>query len=282
LWHGKVSAFITTALKERQLSQTPRLTNKEWNDPAGRAAIQRILDEIETIPPARVMAALRTERLKFEVLPPFSTRTMEQYRADYPSLQELDRKLRDNPRDFPLIRAVRQATRVLEENAQAFSETLIGQKFPLPAQEKARLMRYQTKVVASMIGKLQDALEALKEAGAGLDREESKRWQANYEYVLAKLLARLIFVHEYCLMLAMARKDNLPLLKPGQNRRRLASAPKMQNREANIRKLLRDRKAVLESLMKKHPGTPWEMLARRESVTYLGLEWQPSAANRVR
>jgi serine/threonine protein kinase len=275
LWHGKVSAFITTALKEWHLSQTPRLTSAESSDPAGRGAIQSILDEIETIPPAKVMAALRTERLKFEVLPRFSARTMKQYRADYPSLQELDRKLRDNPRDFPLIRAVRQATRVLEENAQAFSETLIGQKFPLPPQEKTRLMRYQTKVVASMISKLQDALEALKEAGTGLDQEESKRWQANYEFVLAKLLARLIFVHEYSLMLAMARKDNLPLLKPGQTGWRLASAPKMQNRELHIKKLLRDRKAALDSLMKKHPGTPWEVLARREGVTNLGLEWQP-------
>ncbi len=34
-------------------------------------------------------------------------------------------------------------------------------------------------------------------------------------------------------------------------------------------------KEILESLSKDHKGTPYEILAKRELFTSLGLEWQP-------
>ena len=33
---------------------------------------------------------------------------------------------------------------------------------------------------------------------------------------------------------------------------------------------------VLKDLAEEHQGTPWEILAKRESLTALGLEWQLS------
>ena len=33
---------------------------------------------------------------------------------------------------------------------------------------------------------------------------------------------------------------------------------------------------TLDKIIKEHTGTPWEVLAKREKLTNLGLEWQPT------
>ena len=33
---------------------------------------------------------------------------------------------------------------------------------------------------------------------------------------------------------------------------------------------------VLDQVIKENPGTPWEVLAKRQKLTALGLEWQPT------
>ena len=33
--------------------------------------------------------------------------------------------------------------------------------------------------------------------------------------------------------------------------------------------------------MEQHPGTPWAILAKREKLTALGLEWRPRAAAKL-
>jgi hypothetical protein len=36
----------------------------------------------------------------------------------------------------------------------------------------------------------------------------------------------------------------------------------------------------LTKLIKENPGTPWELLAKRERFTALGLAWQPANLGR--
>jgi hypothetical protein len=38
--------------------------------------------------------------------------------------------------------------------------------------------------------------------------------------------------------------------------------------------------ALLEKLAKDHPNTPWEVLAKREALANLGLEWQSTKVGR--
>jgi len=125
------------------------------------------------------------------------------------------------------------------------------------------------------MAELQDALEELKKAGEKRDEEPSKRWQANYDYVLARLEARIAYVHEYNFMKGQIRKDALPPRDPakGFTGWRLASQAKLQS-GPEARKLAEDSKKVLLKLAKTHVGTPWEVLAKREALTALGLEWQ--------
>jgi hypothetical protein len=41
------------------------------------------------------------------------------------------------------------------------------------------------------------------------------------------------------------------------------------------KKLAKSSRKTLDQLAKDHAGTPWEVLAKREKLTALGLEWQP-------
>jgi hypothetical protein len=46
------------------------------------------------------------------------------------------------------------------------------------------------------------------------------------------------------------------------------------NKEAKA--LATEHNKTLEILVKKHAGTPWAVLAKRELLTPLGLDWQPT------
>jgi len=54
---------------------------------------------------------------------------------------------------------------------------------------------------------------------------------------------------------------------------RLASREKLSGGK-EVKELATESKKVLAKLIKQYPGTPWEVLARRERLTALGLEWQ--------
>jgi hypothetical protein len=217
------------------------------------------------------------ERLHFEVLPPFPAKALADYKADYASLKELDRKLKDNPKENKFIQAVRKGMEaLLKNNSQTFTETQGGRRVPLPGPEKERIIKYQANVVGPVIDDLEEALKKLKKAGEERDNEKSKRWQANYDFVLVKLTNRVIFLREYSLLLGKIRRDELPNLGPKSIGWRIASAPKLQSTDKEIKEMSADVKDALKSLKKNHAGTPWEVLARRESGSYLGLEWQPN------
>jgi hypothetical protein len=51
--------------------------------------------------------------------------------------------------------------------------------------------------------------------------------------------------------------------------------PRGDMTDRDAQKLADQAKKVLERLAEAHKGTPWELVARREMLTNLGLEWQP-------
>src|SRR5205814_1914787 len=120
------------------------------------------------------------------------------------------------------------------------------------------------------------ALEELEGVADQRKKEKSKRWQAHYDYVLAQVKARKAYVAEYNLMLGKAKRDELPPLDPKlHNGYRLASLEKLQSGK-EIKDLAAESRKLLTKLIKDNPGTPWELLAKRERFTALGLAWQPA------
>ena len=139
---------------------------------------------------------------------------------------------------------------------------------------KADILKEQEKP-ALVIQELTEARDLLLKVGEERDKESCKRWQAHYDYVLAELLARIAYVEEYSLMLGKIRKDEVGQLETGQTGFRLASRDKLQGTK-EFKDMAVESKKMLKKLARDHKGTPWEILAKREQLTALGLYWQPT------
>jgi ribulose 1,5-bisphosphate carboxylase large subunit-like protein len=140
---------------------------------------------------------------------------------------------------------------------------------------KARITKQQ-RAPAVVMDELKNQLDTLKEMEKLKDEEKSKRWRANFDYVMARLQAHYAYVHEYSFMLGQIRSDALPKRDPAKHSGwRLASTDKLQS-GGEAKKLAADAKKRLEKLAKEHAGTPWEVMAKRQALTSLGLQWQPT------
>lgn len=210
---------------------------------------------------------------------PFPAEAMADYLKDTVDLDGM----KTNPKKYAMRLAVLDATatiRRLRVQAEANLPETIGKsqaatdafkKFILdnqtvPAEQQADLREALTMMEAAL-----KAQEKEKEA----DREKSKRWLANFDYVYAQIKIRIAYLEEYNLAMGKIRKDELPALEGDkQNGWQLSSQEKM-NCTQEYKLLAAEGKEKLEGIIKAHPNTPWAMLAKREKNTRLGLSWQP-------
>ncbi|MCI0461471.1 MAG: caspase family protein [Gemmataceae bacterium] len=236
---------------------------------ASPSEIQKIVQEID-LPPLRLGAE---EPCKIELLP-FSAQVLVDYRPDYQALQELQAKDVNGNAKFPLRAAVLEVIDLLQKSGKLS----LREKFSKggnPKAVKEEILKEQM-LPARILGELTEALEKLQEAGKKLGEEPSKRWQAHYHYIHAQLLARLAFMNEYNLMLGKIRKDELPELKANVHTGwRLAAQATLQSGK-DVRDRAEQSRRILAELAQKHPGTPWEVLAKRDQLTARGLGWQPA------
>jgi hypothetical protein len=287
-----VNAHMARVLAPHKLQQASRLTGKEPDTgtppnpeepPAlvvsiqpppilGNAAsadqVQSILDEMNQIPPVRAGRNDVVEsRLEAAKLPPFPARELDKYGPGDKGKE---------PDKSPFREAIKNAMKVLKENATRFRmrETFTGAN---SAQVKGQIKNEQSAPGKAKLY-LKEALEDLRAVAKKRDAEPSKRWQAQYDYVLARLLARLIYVSEYNYALAQIRTDSLPDLPEGMTayKLRLGSRAKVSVPESETKGWVRELKQLWEKLVNEYPDTPWAVIARRERMTALGLEWRPA------
>jgi hypothetical protein len=298
----RVDALVAADLKPRKLRQVSLLAGREPGEgaaydkneppppaptlasvsrnPANVRIVKSVLDQIGT---PGVKASFEERDIKYDALPPFDAEKLTKYQDDADM-------------DSPLHKAVRKARAVLWAVSASGTPSDIaaevgdirqkvgvdlkvleeGFRAPAPAAEnrfKADVENNERKV-ARIIGRLREALEELQGAGETRDAEP-KRWQANYDFMLARLEAQIAFLYEYQSMLGQMRKElppRDPLLHGGW---RLAATTTLQG-DSTGKKLARDSRKLLDRIAKDHAGTPWEVLAKREKLTALGLEWQPA------
>ena len=128
----------------------------------------------------------------------------------------------------------------------------------------------QSRQLAIIVARLEDELEQLKEAGA--EKEGAPpRWQANYDYVLARFQAQMAYLEQYNALLGQMRKE-LPPLEAIHSGWRVASNEKAT--DAAAKKLEKPARKLYAEVAEAHAKTPWEVLAKREKLTALGMEWQ--------
>jgi hypothetical protein len=250
---------------------------------ADPALIKSIFAEIK-VPPIKATNAddARTEDL--ESVFPFTKEKLQGYAADYQDVQQL---LKEGEK-YPLRMAVLKAVEILERHGKG--DVMVGrtlknvgllrEEFAGPTSDavKQSIAKEQQEGPAAMFLELEDLVRLLEKAGAERDREPSKRWKAHYDYVTAMAKARFAYVNEYNFMLGKIRKDELPPLDPKLHKGwRLAAVEKMSS-PRDVKDQADEARKLFNKLIKENPGTPWEVLAKRERMTALGLAWQPYAA----
>jgi hypothetical protein len=316
LKHVNAPVQEIVARREMGATQTPRLAGEEAHDgaaydaaepmspriqlaalPASAAGgfadakeMERLIAEV-AVPPLKLprenlkgQETLEQQAAALAAAFPFAAQTMKPYAADYDNLREI----LDKPKEHPLRVAVLKTVEALDRQGrlnrikvgdkEVSADSLIEKVRNVGSDEavKKSLTRSQQDGPALMLVELQELLELMEKAGRERNREPSKRWQAHFDYVLARLKMRMVYVNEYNVMIAKVKRDELPKLDPKlHNGWRLAAQEKITSPK-DVKDLAIDARKLLSKLIEDHPGTPWEVLAKRERSTALGLAWQPT------
>src|SRR5262249_10904969 len=213
--------------------------------------------------------------LKPEAMPAFPKKVMDFYTADYKLWSDLDKKLKDKTyRDkHPLRAAVLEAKKALDDAENiAPAEGLPG---PVSDQTKKGFLDKQ-KPIGMVIFDLEEALQRMIDVDKDENRnaETNKRWQANFDYALVRLKSRLVYMNEYNYILGDIRADRLPVLEGDASGWRLGFKQKLSTNEPKVKNMAKDIAKLWKKIGDEHPNTPWALLAQRESLYAMGLEWR--------
>lgn len=290
---------VETLAMEQKFKQTPKMygalkDNGAEFDPAepmppklaitglkpvnkeGVALVKSVLAEIGTPP---VKASEIDNSIRLEYLPPIADQIIKEYsKVDGPEtdLQKNVKKARVELWVISTLPAPDDIKKEVDEKRKTAKVNLnvLKDGYRAPANELTFKVTIENdeKEVARMFVNLQDALDDLKKNEEMKDAE-SKRWQANYDFIRARLEAQIAYLYEYQSMLGQMRKE-LPAMDPKiHGGWKLAATAKLQGDSAG-KKLAKESTKTMEALVKNTAGSPWEVLAKREKFTTLGLEWQ--------
>ena len=244
--------------------------------------VKAVLDEIG-VPPVKV--SRYDNGLRFDMLPPFKDSALEKFAVT--AAGEESKKLREavmNARAvlWAVTADAKEMAGPLKAEVQKIRAdvkvnlSVLREGYRAEANENAfknRIADDEHKV-AKIMGALTERYEALKDVADDRDKE-SKRWQANYDFMRARLEAQLAYLWEYQSMLGSMRKEvppRDPILHGGW---RLAAQTKLQG-DREGQKLAASSHKIFDKMIKEYDGTPWSVLAKREKLTALGLEWKPT------
>ncbi len=247
---------------------------------APAATVEKILDELRILPPVRDTRAGDANLLRAQNLPAFSIKKIDAYKAEgYQNVFELQKKYKDMKtqeefyKEFPLRAAYFEALDALNESKDLKTREVLT-KADADPKRKAAFLDEQAPFGISIF-KLEQALKSMNEAAEKREAETSKRWQANFDYVQARLLSRLVYLFEYNYTIGQVRADNLPALVGTQSGWRVGiSGPKINVTEPKAKKYAKDTTKLFDRIQKEYPDTPWALLAQRESMFAQGLAWK--------
>jgi hypothetical protein len=227
--------------------------------PAPAAQVKAMLDEINKIPPVRGARANKDD-LKVANLPWFPANVMKEYQAESTAPE--------------LKKSVLAAVKALDDSSRLqFQDRFFGAN---NAQVKKMILGKQGDPGRAVLA-LEEALEDLKKAGEDhMGKEKSRHWRAHYDYTLARLESRLVYLMEYNYTLAQIRSDTLPELPPGFAGYVLGAKEKVTIPESKVKDWVKDIRRTWDKIAKEHPNTPYAIMANRERMTVLGLEWRPA------
>jgi hypothetical protein len=276
-----VNRYLKEELDPLQKVQTSRLAGKEPADgaapdttekPPPKVGIPTPTLEGDKVAELRLVRGILREidvpsvkkdredmRIRAESLPLFPAKAL----AAYPS----------DAAKTPLRDAVAKAQTALQNQGD---KERLQEYFNAPADKTAvnKELEKKGKQLGKAMYEIETAMDELAKVEAAREKEPP-RWQANYDYVLSRLNAQYAYLNEYSALLGQMRKDQQPPLEPKVHTGwRVASITTVNDSIA--KKHAKESVKILDKLVKEHPDTPWAILAKRDRLTNLGLEWQPT------
>jgi hypothetical protein len=297
--HEAVAKRMNDYMSLRKLTQAPTLTGKDKDNgslvdvkepvppmakivapkTANAEVVKAVFEEI-SVPPLKVGSS--DDILSRGALPPFKEEAMKKFEdkdAVNPDLKKAIVKARVSlwslsPNSPPADIAA-EVSAVKGKMGADLNLLVSYYQAPSAAEENNFKNRVadNEKRVSKLVSQMEEAMEALQEA-SGLVDDASPRWKANYTFIQARVQAELTLLEEYEGALGSMRKE-LPAID-----RNLHSGWKLAARtkpnDSTAKKYDKSMRKLLDTLVSKNAGTPWEVLAKREKLTSLGLEWQAS------
>ncbi len=249
---------------------------------ADESLVRGILKEVN-VPPIKKQQ--NEGLLRYEAMPPFNAETLGKFTTD-----NTPNALRDaieqaqatlwaiSPTEPPPELAA--AVRKIKESGDLKGDlSTLKESYRAPgagnAENAFKAQVFEDgRFAGRIIRILEDELKNMEKAGE-MKKDAPKRWQANYDFMLARLQSQLAYMYEYGSMLGAMRKELPPRDATIHSGWRLASSKKLQG-DGTGRKLIKEAEKLLDKLVTDNAGTPWELLARREKMTALGLQWKPN------
>jgi hypothetical protein len=294
----RVNAHLVARLRGPKVEQVSRITGKEaaGGDPydpaaappppvrilsgpvgkgdlARRALAEGILREINSVPTSNAARGRSPDTFPADALLVLPAKALEGYEADYANLDELKRNAAASKDKYALRFAVLDAVKEMNDSVQKF---VPREKFQGAVNDQVKKQIHaEQRGPGQAIAGLERALAALEKAGKGRDKESSKRWQANYDFTLARLKSRLVYLYEYNNLLAQIRGDALPPLTDGATAYHVTPRKKVQVPEGVVKTWVKEIATTWSKILRDYPNTPWALMARREQSAVLGLEWRP-------
>jgi hypothetical protein len=260
----------------------PTIVTGMRNSAADPVLVRAILKEA-SVPPIKKQQNFGL--MRYEAMPTFEAVTLEKYPIDntpnelrdaVESAQAILWAISPNPAPPELTAAVQKIKMSGELKGDLSS---MKESYLAPADSNAELALKEQllndgRQAASILRLLEEELDNLKKVGA-MKKDVSRRWQVNYDFFLARMQLQIAYLYEYSSMVGVMRKE-FPPRDPALHRGwRLASNKNLVG-DGVGRKLVKEAEKVLDRLILENPGTPWELLARREKMTALGLQWKPN------
>jgi hypothetical protein len=170
----------------------------------------------------------------------------------------------------PIRLAVMRAAEVTQQNLPGQP----GLRFPAAdGPEFKEAMARNQEIVARVEYTVNEALAPISAVVKKRDHETSRRWQAHYDLIRGRLLAMKLRCFEYNWSCARMKKDPLKFTNPASNAWRLVPDKEVHSSDKAAAVAVEAR-AMLERVVKDHPGTPWALLAQRELKDPFGFRWE--------
>ena len=210
--------------------------------------------------------------------PRFDRDVMTLYAPEYVTLAEYSKNVAKQPLRQAVVQVVEWSKDALGQPRMVFS-----------AQNLNENLTNAQRNVAATVHVVDRSIALLSQVEKERKKEDSPRWQAHFDLILGRLLATRIRANEYNWALAQM-KVNPPPLRDGNNHWRLDPDPEVRFGTPfaqDARKAKRDAKtteqaradaeravAILRRVVEERPGTPWELLAKRELDVPLSFTWE--------